>query len=47
MREGVTKKKICISIDKDIYDKLLKECEKTDAKLSTKINSILKGHIKK
>lgn len=47
MKQGVTKTKFCISIDIDVYDKLMKECEKTDAKISTKINSILKNHIKK
>lgn len=47
MKKGVTKKKFCISIDKDIYNSLMKECDEFDAKISTRINSILKKHIKK
>jgi hypothetical protein len=46
MKQGITKKKFCISIDKEIYDILQKECEDTDAKLSTRINSILKKYAK-
>ena len=45
MRQGVTKKKFCISIDSEIYEKLEKECIEFDAKISTRINSILKRYI--
>ncbi len=47
MKKGITKVKICISLDKEIYDELKKVCDKTDAKMSTKINSIIKKSIKK
>ncbi len=47
MRQGISKKKCCISIDIDVYEKLLSECDKYDAKISTRINSILKKYIKK
>ena len=47
MRKGITKKKFCISLDIDIYEELVKLCEDSDAKISTKINSILSKSIKK
>ena len=47
MKKGITKVKICISLDKEIYDNLKKICDKTDAKISTKINSLLAKSLKK
>ncbi len=47
MKKGVTKTKICISLDIDTYDKLQQICEETDAKISTKINSIVNTYIDK
>jgi len=45
MKKGISKKKICISLDIDVYNKLEKICDETDAKISTKINSLLKKSI--
>ena len=47
MRKGITKKKFCISIDIELYEELEKICEETDAKLSTKINSLISEALKK
>ena len=47
MKKGISKVKICISLDIELYKKLKKICEDTDAKMSTKINSIIKKSIKK
>ncbi len=47
MKKGITKVKICISLDKEIYEDIKKICDKTDAKISTKINSLLAKSIKK
>ena len=47
MKKGVSKVKICVSLDIELYEKLKKLCEKTDAKLSTKINRILAESLKK
>mgnify|MGYP003994820071 FL=1 len=41
MKKGISKVKICISLDTNIYHKLQKISNETDAKVSTKINSIL------
>lgn len=41
MKKGIKKVKICISIDIELYDKLTKLCEESDAKISTKINSVI------
>jgi len=47
MSKKVNKVKICISLDIDVYELLKKECEETDAKISTKINRILNESVKK
>jgi len=47
MKKGVSKVKICISLDIDIYEELTKICEKTDSKVSTKINTMLKKRLNK
>lgn len=47
MKKGITKKKFCISLDIDIYNQLEKLCEESDAKMSTKINSLISKALKK
>ncbi|MCM2325829.1 MAG: hypothetical protein NDI94_05165 [Candidatus Woesearchaeota archaeon] len=47
MKKGISKVKVCVSLDIDIYQKLQKICEETDAKISTKINTLLEKSIKK
>ena len=47
MKKGISKVKICISLDIDVYEELIKICEKTDSKISTKINSMLKKKLNK
>jgi len=47
MGKGITKVKICISLDIDVYEKLRNICEETDAKISTKINTIITNEIVK
>jgi hypothetical protein len=47
VKKGVSKVKICISLDIDIYEKLKKISDRDDSKVSTKINSILKKLINK
>lgn len=42
MKKEITKTKICISLDIEIHRKLELLCEKTDSKVSTKINGILR-----
>jgi hypothetical protein len=44
-KKGITKKKFCISVDSDIYEALQSECDELDAKISTRINSILKKYL--
>jgi hypothetical protein len=45
MKKGISKVKICISLDVDLYNELTKICQETDAKVSTKINSIISDSI--
>ena len=47
MKKGITKKKFCISIDIELYERIEKLCDETDAKISTKINSLLSEALKK
>ncbi|MFH2020504.1 MAG: hypothetical protein ABIJ34_03765 [archaeon] len=47
MKKGITKIKICISLDKELYEELRMQCIKTDAKISTKINTLVSNAIKK
>ena len=47
MKKGVSKVKICISLDIDIYEEISKICDETDSKVSTKINSMLKKNLEK
>ncbi len=47
MKKGISKVKICVSLDIEIYQELEKLCSESDAKISTKINSILKKSIEK
>ena len=39
---GQNKVKICISVDKDVYEKLKKYCDQNLIKLSSYINHVLK-----
>jgi len=41
-KKGVTKDKICISIDKELHSKIKKHCEKNLIKLSTYIEHLIK-----
>jgi hypothetical protein len=45
MKKGISKVKICVSLDIDLYNELIKICQETDAKISTKINSIIADNI--
>lgn len=47
MKKGISKVKICVSLDIKIYKEIEKICLDTDSKVSTKINSILKKALKK
>ncbi len=42
MKKGQSKVKICISLDKDIYEKIKKHCDENLIKLSPYINHVLK-----
>ena len=46
MRIGIKKKKISISLDLDVHEKLKKICNKDDAKVSTRINRILRKDLR-
>ena len=43
---GQKKVKICISIDKDVYEKIKKYCDENLIKLSSYINHVLKKNEK-
>jgi hypothetical protein len=45
MKKGISKVKICVSLDIKLYTELTKICQETDAKISTKINSIIAEYI--
>jgi hypothetical protein len=45
MKKGISKVKICVSLDIELYNELIRICQETDAKISTKINSIIAGYI--
>jgi hypothetical protein len=47
MKKGISKVKICVSLDIEIYRQIEKICQKNDSKVSTKINSLLKKVLKK
>ncbi|MBW2981239.1 hypothetical protein KY360_07520 [Candidatus Woesearchaeota archaeon] len=41
-KKGVTKDKLCISLDKELHSKLKEYCEKNMVKLSTYIEYLIK-----
>jgi hypothetical protein len=47
MKKGITKTKICISLDNNLYRMLKQECQQNDSKISTKINSIVSRYLNK
>lgn len=42
MKKGQNKVKICISLDKDLYEKIKEHCDENLIKLSAYINHVLK-----
>lgn len=46
MKKGITKDKICISLDKELHNSLKKHCDKTMVKLSTYIEFLIKKGMK-
>ncbi len=48
MQKGVTKEKICVSIDRELYKEMKEYCEKRMIKFSTYLaHCARKGHDKK
>jgi len=46
MKKGVTKDKICVSLDKSLHNQLKSYCEKNMIKLSTYIEYLIKKGLK-
>jgi hypothetical protein len=42
MKKGITKDKICISLDKKLHDSIKEHCDKNMIKLSTYIEYLIK-----
>jgi len=42
MKKGITKDKICISLDKNIHNSIKEHCDKNMIKLSTYIEYLIK-----
>jgi len=42
MKKGITKDKICISLDKELHESLKEHCEKNMIKLSNYIEFLIK-----
>ena len=42
MKKGITKEKFCISLNKELFQKIQKKCRETGLKRSTYIERIIK-----